>query len=128
MEHDELRALPPLAGMSDEGLARVAACAAELVAEAGQVIAVADDPGSGMFVIREGTVCVELRGKVTGPFVLHERMKGKDDETLDDLVYVRKIVISRKMMDAVIADVEKQFKKADPPKPGKPAPKPAPGA
>lgn len=58
-------------------------------------------------------VFVELRGKKAGPFVLHERMKGKDGQTLQDLVYVRKIVISRKMMKAVIADVEKQFDKAD---------------
>jgi voltage-gated potassium channel len=63
MEIDELRALPPLAGMSDAGLARVAGRAAELRADAGQVIAVADDPGSGMFVICDGTVCVELRGQ-----------------------------------------------------------------
>ncbi len=59
-------------------------------------------------------VWVELRGKVAGPFVLHERMKGKDDQTLDDLVYVRKIVVSRKMMDAVIEDVEKQFRQVKP--------------
>ena len=61
VEIDELRALPPLAAMSDEGLARVARSCAELEAEAGQVIAVPDDPGSGMFVLCDGTVCVELR-------------------------------------------------------------------
>ncbi len=49
----------------------------------------------------------ELAGKVAGPFILGERMKGKDGQTLDDLVYVRKIVISRKMMDLVIADAAK---------------------
>jgi hypothetical protein len=54
-------------------------------------------------------VFVELRGKTTGPFVLHERMKGSDGETLEDLVYIRKIVVSRKMMNAVIEDVEKRF-------------------
>ena len=36
MENDRLRALPPFAGMSAAGLARVAACAAELEAEAGR--------------------------------------------------------------------------------------------
>jgi CRP-like cAMP-binding protein len=61
MDIDELRAFPPLAEMSDAGLERVASCAAELDAEAGQVIAMPGDPGSGMFVIREGTVTVELR-------------------------------------------------------------------
>ena len=66
-------------------------------------------------------VWVEFRGKRYGPWVLHERMKGKDGEVLEDLVYIKKIVISRKMMDAVIADVEKQMKtKALAP----PAPKP----
>jgi glutaminase len=61
MDADELRTLPPLAGMSPEGLARVAACAAELEADAGQVLALQDDPGSGMYLIREGSVAVELR-------------------------------------------------------------------
>jgi hypothetical protein len=30
-------------------------------------------------------------------------MKGQDGQTLEDLVYVRKIVVSRRMMDLVIA-------------------------
>ncbi len=54
-------------------------------------------------------VFVEFRDKTAGPFVLHERMKGKDGQTLDELIYVRKMVISRKMMNAVIEDVEKRF-------------------
>lgn len=49
-------------------------------------------------------VFAELAGKVVGPFILSERMKGEDGQTLDELVYVRKIVVSRKMMDMVIAD------------------------
>jgi CRP-like cAMP-binding protein len=57
----ELRSAPLLAGLSDAGLARVVACAAELEAEEGQVLALQDDPGSGMFVIQEGTVAIELR-------------------------------------------------------------------
>jgi CRP-like cAMP-binding protein len=61
MDVEELRAFPPLAAMSEAGLERVAVCAAELEAEEGQVIAVPGDPGSGMFVIRDGTVTVELR-------------------------------------------------------------------
>jgi CRP-like cAMP-binding protein len=61
MDTAALRALPPLSGMSDAGLARVAACSAELEADAGQVVAVPDDPGSGMYVILEGSVHVELR-------------------------------------------------------------------
>jgi CRP-like cAMP-binding protein len=57
----ELHALPLLAGMSPAGLERVFARAAEVEADEGQVLALQDDPGSGMFVIREGTVAVELR-------------------------------------------------------------------
>jgi hypothetical protein len=49
-------------------------------------------------------VFVELTGKVSGPFILGERMKGEDGQTLEDLVYVRKIVVSRRMMDLVIAE------------------------
>lgn len=61
MDVEVLRALPPLAGISEAGLERVAACAAELDCQAGQVLALPDDPGSGMYVIREGTAAVELR-------------------------------------------------------------------
>ncbi len=61
MDVEQLRGLPPLEGISEEGLVRVAACAAEVAREAGQVLALPDDPGSGMYVIREGTVAVELR-------------------------------------------------------------------
>ena len=61
MDVEHLRGLPPLYGISEEGLARIAACAAEVSREAGQVLALPDDPGSGMYMIREGTVAVELR-------------------------------------------------------------------
>ena len=61
MDAEQLRGLRPLDGVSEEGLARVAACAAEVTREAGQVLALPDDPGFGMYVIREGTVAVELR-------------------------------------------------------------------
>ena len=47
--------------MSEAGLERVRACSVDIAAEAGQVIAMAGDPGSGLFVIREGSVTVELR-------------------------------------------------------------------
>ena len=61
MDVAQLQGLAPLEGISAEGLERVAACAAEVRCEAGQVLALPDDPGSGMYVIREGTVAVELR-------------------------------------------------------------------
>ena len=61
MDIEELHSLPLLAGMSAPGLARIASSAADLEADDGQVLALQDDPGSGMYVIREGTVAVELR-------------------------------------------------------------------
>ena len=67
MDAAELRALPPLAGMTDAGIERVASCSAELKADAGQVIVVPEDPGSGMFIVCDGTVVVELR---SGPVEL----------------------------------------------------------
>lgn len=62
MTVEELRAIPLLAGASDAAIERVAATAGEMACHAGQVVALEGDPGSGMFVILEGTVRVELRG------------------------------------------------------------------
>jgi CRP-like cAMP-binding protein len=59
---DDLRELNLFAGMSDVGLERVASRGAELEAAQGQVLALAGDPGTGMFVVLEGTVSVELPG------------------------------------------------------------------
>jgi voltage-gated potassium channel len=69
MSPDELREMPLFAGMSEGGLALVAADAAELEVEPGQVLALPGDPGSGMFVICEGQVTVESRA---GPISLGE--------------------------------------------------------
>jgi CRP/FNR family cyclic AMP-dependent transcriptional regulator len=59
---DELRAISLFASMSEAGLERVAATAGELTCAAGQIVALEGDPGSGMFVILEGTALVEWRG------------------------------------------------------------------
>jgi CRP-like cAMP-binding protein len=69
MDVDELRSLPPFEGLTELGLERLAMRAAELRAAEGRVLALEGDPGAGMFVLREGTVEVELRtGKLTlGP-------------------------------------------------------------
>ncbi len=40
--------------------------------------------------------------RTTGPFILHERSKGKTDQKLVNLIYVKKIVISRGMMEKVV--------------------------
>jgi CRP-like cAMP-binding protein len=59
---DELRSIPLFVGASDAGLQRVAATAGEMTCAAGQIVALEGDPGSGMFVIVEGTAHVEWRG------------------------------------------------------------------
>lgn len=62
MTPDELRAIPLFEGVSDAGLERLAACSAEIDCEPGQVLVLRGDPGSGMYVVLDGTVIVELRG------------------------------------------------------------------
>ena len=62
MTVDDLRAIPLFASASDAGLEHVAAIAGELDCPAGQVVALEGDPGSGMFVILDGTALVEWRG------------------------------------------------------------------
>jgi CRP-like cAMP-binding protein len=59
---DELRAIPLFAGLSDAGLERLLASAGEIECEPGQVLVLRGEPGSGMYVVLDGTVMVELRG------------------------------------------------------------------
>ena len=58
----ELREIPLFEGLSEGGLERLAACSAEITCEPGQILALAGDAGSGLFVILDGTVSVEMRG------------------------------------------------------------------
>lgn len=64
MTADELRSIPLFQHASAEALERVAHVAGEMTCEAGQVIALEGDRGSGMFVVLEGAVRVEWRGGV----------------------------------------------------------------
>jgi CRP-like cAMP-binding protein len=59
---DELRAIPIFTGASDSALEQLAAASGELTCNAGQIVALEGDPGSGMFVILDGTASVEWRG------------------------------------------------------------------
>jgi CRP-like cAMP-binding protein len=59
---DELRSIPLFADASAAGLERIAAASGEMTAAAGQIVALEGDPGSGMFVIVDGTAKVEWRG------------------------------------------------------------------
>ncbi len=60
---DELRALPLFAGLAEESIERIAAIATEIDVPAGQVLVQRNEPGTGMYVVLEGAVVVELRGK-----------------------------------------------------------------
>lgn len=57
-----LRQIPLFAELADDALARVAELGSEIEAPAGTVLAMADEPGTGMFVVEEGRVVVEGRG------------------------------------------------------------------
>jgi CRP-like cAMP-binding protein len=60
---ERLRAIPLFSGLDAEALERIAELATEVDAPAGQVLARANEPGAGMFVVEEGTVAVELRSR-----------------------------------------------------------------
>lgn len=45
---------------------------------------------------------VRLKDSKFGPFILHERTKGRMGETLDDIVHLKRVVISRRMMEKVL--------------------------
>ena len=62
MTTTRLRETPLFAEFSDDALARVAAIATEIECPAGTVLGLVDDPGSGMYIVEEGTVVVEARG------------------------------------------------------------------
>ena len=62
MTPDEVRAIPLFEGLSPAGLERVAARAAEVTCEPGQILALPGDAGSGMYVVLDGEVSVEMRG------------------------------------------------------------------
>jgi CRP-like cAMP-binding protein len=55
-----LRAIPLLAGLDETAIERLAEIGTELDVAAGMVVIERDQPASGMFVIEEGTLTVEL--------------------------------------------------------------------
>ena len=59
---EKVRAIPLFAGLDDDALERVVSLFSEVEAPAGQVIVEHGHPGSGMFLLEEGTVSVELQG------------------------------------------------------------------
>jgi CRP-like cAMP-binding protein len=66
-ETEHLRSIPIFAGLGDGDLARVAEVVQPFEVEAGHVLAEPNQPGTGFFVISEGTVEVELPGGAKVP-------------------------------------------------------------
>jgi CRP-like cAMP-binding protein len=62
MSEADLRAVPLFAALDDEHLERIDAMGTEFEVDAGYVLAERGQPGSGMFVILEGNVEVEVSG------------------------------------------------------------------
>lgn len=58
-----LRAVPLFAELPDEALDHVARCATEFESHEGHVLVQPNHPGTGLFIIEEGSVTVELPGK-----------------------------------------------------------------
>jgi voltage-gated potassium channel len=59
MDIEKLRTIPLFADLSDEALERVAELSTEFEEPAGWVLVEVGQPGSGMFVLEEGTVEVQ---------------------------------------------------------------------
>ncbi len=59
MDRDTLRSIPLFEGLSERALERIAELATEFEEPAGWVLIEVGQPGSGMFVLEEGTVTVQ---------------------------------------------------------------------
>lgn len=57
---DSLRSLPLFEGLSDASLRKIAQLATETEIPRGQILLQPNVPGTGMFIIEEGTVTIEL--------------------------------------------------------------------
>jgi voltage-gated potassium channel len=60
-----LRNVPVFSELSDDALAHIVDVATEFEAEPGHILVQPNQPGTGLFVIEEGTVVVELPGKTS---------------------------------------------------------------
>ena len=111
---DRLRALPLFAEVSAAALERLSAAATEFEAPAGRVLAEIGQPGSGMFVVEEGQVAVELPsgGEVTlGPGEFFGEMSLLTDDLHSARVRaktsVRCLALSRRDFTALLDDEPK---------------------
>ena len=55
---------------------------------------------------------VEYEGQKSGPFVLHERSKGEMGQKLEDLVYMKQIIVSRRTMEEALREGQQTQPKA----------------
>ena len=55
-------------------------------------------------VIKGQPLWLELRGERIGPMTLSERTKGDMGQKLPDLIYPKRIIVSRRLMDEVLKD------------------------
>ncbi|MDQ4065947.1 MAG: cyclic nucleotide-binding domain-containing protein [Actinomycetota bacterium] len=63
MNVETLRSVPLFEGLSDETLQRILDQGNEFEAVAGHVLVAPNQPGMGLFVVEEGTVTVDIRGR-----------------------------------------------------------------
>ena len=108
---DRLRAVPLFADLEDEELEKLAAQTSEFDAPAGQALIEHGRPGSGLFVLEQGTATVEAREgrRELGPGdVFGERsLFGEDGERtarVRALTDVRCLAIARPEIEQVIAE------------------------
>lgn len=55
-------------------------------------------------VIKGQPIWVEMGTTKAGPMVLHERQKGEMDQKMADLLYIKRIVVSKKAMESVLRE------------------------
>jgi CRP-like cAMP-binding protein len=60
---EKLRAIPLFEHLNDDALREVLAHSTEFEAEAEHVLVQPNQPGTGLFILEEGTVTVDLKGK-----------------------------------------------------------------
>jgi hypothetical protein len=60
---------------------------------------------------------IETRDGKKGPFIFHDRQKGEIGSEMDELVYLRRLVVSRKMMNAAREHLDKVTESGEPDRP-----------
>jgi hypothetical protein len=62
--------------------------------------------------------CEMPNGKTFGPMVVHERFSGQDGQTLKDAIYIKRVIVSRRLYDKL----KDLYPSSQPAEAGKPAP------